>query len=72
MRGLLVLGLLLLAGCQNVIGPFRPRSPQRVDDPNISIQDQEFRARDRLALPQENEALAPYSGAARPGMFADR
>ena len=67
MRRLLLLGLLLTAGCQNVDGPFR-RGPlaERVDDPRYSIQEQERRGRAGLALPDESVLAGPRSGAARP------
>ena len=51
MRKLILLGLLFLAGCQNTVGPFGYRRPLRVDDPNLPIEEQERRGRDRLALP---------------------
>jgi hypothetical protein len=59
MRRLLVIGLLLLAGCQGVVGPFQPRSAQRVDDPLLTINEQEKRSRARLALPDESYATGP-------------
>jgi hypothetical protein len=64
MRRLLLLGILLLAGCHNVIGPFQPRKPERVDDPLLTINEQQRRGRDRLALPVESPAVAPNSGVA--------
>jgi hypothetical protein len=63
-RKLVAMGLLVLAGCQNVAGPFAPRPPVRVDDPRISIQEQKYRARDQLALPDDYDNLMPKSGAA--------
>jgi len=51
MRKLFFLGILLLSGCQNVVGPLDYRRPVRVDDPNLTIEEQERRGRDRLALP---------------------
>jgi hypothetical protein len=63
MRHILILGLLCLAGCQNVSGPFAARSPTRVDDPRLSIPEQEMRGRDRWALPEESPRVAPPSGA---------
>jgi hypothetical protein len=59
MRRLLTLGVLLLAGCQGVVGPFQAREPQRVDDPRYSIPEQERRARAQLPLPQESRTIAP-------------
>jgi hypothetical protein len=61
MRKLYVIGFLLLAGCQNVVGPFEHRKPERVDDPLFSISEQQRRGRDRLALPDET-GLAPRPG----------
>jgi hypothetical protein len=63
MRRILILGILCLAGCQNVSGPFAPRSPMRVDDPRLSISEQEMLGRDRYALPEESPRVAPPSGA---------
>ncbi len=62
MRRILVLGVLCLAGCQNTLGPFAPRTPQRVDDPYLSIPEQQQRGRDRLALPDDSKFVAPRSG----------
>lgn len=59
--------LLALAGCQNVRGPFEPRSPARVDDPRLPIPEQQRRARDQLPLPDESTKIAPNSGATPPG-----
>jgi hypothetical protein len=59
MRKLIPLGLLLLAGCQNIVGPLEHRQPLRVDDPRLPIPEQEQRGRDRLALPDASDHLAP-------------
>jgi hypothetical protein len=59
MRRLLLLGTLLLAGCQNLVGPFRARGPERVDDPLLTINEQQRRGRDRLALPVESPTVGP-------------
>jgi hypothetical protein len=67
MRRIFLTGVLVLAGCQNVAGPFARRPPQRVDDPLLSINEQEMRGRDRLALPLESPNVAP-PGPPRPGM----
>ncbi|HEX5272948.1 MAG TPA: hypothetical protein VFW33_20770 [Gemmataceae bacterium] len=58
---------LLLAGCQNVIGPFEHRKPERVDDPCFSIREQQREARARLALPEESRQVGPNSGVEIPG-----
>ena len=67
MRRLSWIGFLLLAGCQSVVGPFEHRKPERVDDPLLSINEQQRRGRDRLALPDESAALAPRTGVQLPG-----
>lgn len=66
MRRLYLVGLLFLAGCQNVMGPFEHRKPERVDDPLLSISEQQRRGRDRLALPDDS-VLAPSTGVTTPG-----
>jgi hypothetical protein len=66
MRHILILGILCLAGCQSVDGPFAPRAPMRVDDPHYSISEQESRARDRISMPVESSAVGPPSGFAYP------
>jgi hypothetical protein len=67
MRWTLGLGLILWVGCQNVVGPFDARQPQRVDDPLLPIPEQQKRGRDRLALPEDNPASAPRTFTDRPG-----
>lgn len=59
MRRLTLAGLLLVAGCQNVIGPFQQREPRRVDDPCLSIAEQKRLGRDRLALPESSPSAGP-------------
>ncbi len=71
MRRLCLLGALFVMGCGNVIGPFGPRSPQRVDDPMLPISEQESRGRDRYSYwdetPVKIDNLAPRTYADRPG-----
>ena len=66
MRKLYLVGFLFLAGCQNVVGPFEHRKPERVDDPLLSISEQQRRGRDQLALP-EASVLVPRTGVDAPG-----
>jgi len=49
---------LFAAGCGNVVAPFAHREPERVDDPRLSIPEQERRGRDRLAFPDEDPHVA--------------
>ena len=67
MRRVILLGVLLLAGCQSTVGPFAPRGPERVDDPLLSIPEQQQRGRDRLALPEDDRGVAPRTFMDRPG-----
>lgn len=62
---LILLGLVLVTGCQNTIGPFQRRTPERVDDPMVSIKEQQRRGRDRLALWDDATGLAPKTYADR-------
>jgi hypothetical protein len=61
MRRLIAVGVLLaLVGCRsNMIGPFEHRDPKRVDDPHLTIGEQERNGRDRLALPEPSPTVAP-------------
>jgi hypothetical protein len=62
MRRLILPVAILLTGCHNVTGPFEHRQPMRVDDPRLSIAEQEREGRARLALPVESPAVGPNSG----------
>ena len=66
MRRLFFLSVILLAGCQNVLGPFR-REPQRPDNPALSIGEQERLGRGQLALPEDYSKLTPPAYVDRPG-----
>jgi hypothetical protein len=65
MRRLLLCSLLVLAGCQNTLGPFQSRPGGRVDDPRLPIAEQQSRGRASLGLPDETYLSGPQSGAAR-------
>ena len=60
MRRLLLVCLLLLTGCESLVGPRkRAMSPQKVDPPNLPINEQEYRARDNLAFPDSTPDVGP-------------
>jgi hypothetical protein len=69
MRRVLMLVALLMAGCHNVTGPFEHRPVGRVDDPRLTIAEQEREGRARLALPVESPRVAPPSGVEGPGLI---
>jgi hypothetical protein len=60
MRRILLISFLLLIGCQGITGPRERRAhPVRVDDPCLTIQQQEQRGRDRLAIPDPPKVAPP-------------
>jgi hypothetical protein len=67
MRRLFLLSALLVMGCQSVVGPFSHREPQRVDDPRLSISEQERRGRDRLEYQEIEPNVLPRTYAELPG-----
>jgi hypothetical protein len=68
MRYILMAGILLLgAGCANVDGPFKADT-KRVDDPRLTIGEQQRWGRSNLALPEESTWIAP-PGQTRPGAW---
>ncbi len=72
MRKSLILLLVLLAGCQNLVGPLRRGVPGRVDDPRLSITEQEKLGRQFYGLPDESPLAGPHTGIAPPGSDAGR
>jgi hypothetical protein len=59
MRRLILVSLLVLPGCTGIDGPFRHAAkPEVLAGPGLSIREQEFRGRDRLALPTASQDLA--------------
>jgi hypothetical protein len=63
---LAMLGVLLAAGCANIVGPFQRRTPVRVDDPLLPISDQERRGRANLALWNDETDPVPKTYSDRP------
>jgi hypothetical protein len=60
MRRIMCLGVVLLAGCQGVVGPREHRdTPIQVDNPCLTIPEQQRLGRDRLAIPEMNTNIAP-------------
>jgi hypothetical protein len=71
MRKLFLVGVLLaLSGCKGVVGPLRPKSPERVDDPLLTIGEQERNGRARLGLPDQSGLSPTTGGTAIPGTYS--
>jgi len=66
-RVMCLLGLLVLAGCQNTNGPLGYRRPGRADDPLLSIEEQKVRSRERYSY-VEDDRLTPRTYVDRPGV----
>ena len=62
--------MMALAGCQGVNGPFSCRPSERVDDPRLTIAEQERRGRDRWALPDQTPLPGPQTWMEPPGAGA--
>jgi hypothetical protein len=71
MRRLFLLAVVCLTGCGgNVVGPLQHRKPERVDDPCLTVPEQEARGRDRLAIPSDYPAGDPAY--LTPNLYIDR
>jgi hypothetical protein len=69
MRRSILLVLLLLAGCETVKGPWARRDePPQLVPRNLTIAEQEQRARDRLAYPDRDPAAGPVIDGGLPGI----
>jgi hypothetical protein len=67
MHRLFFVGLVFLVGCQGTVGPFkRPPISDPIDDPRLTLEEQQQRARDRLALPDSSPASGPRTYAENP------
>lgn len=67
MRRVGLVVLLLGIGCQGVVGPWQRRArPEAIDDRRLTISEQEVRGRDRLALPEPSNDVAPRTYAENP------
>jgi hypothetical protein len=75
MQRILLAGLLFATGCAGFVGPFqRPcQPPVRVDNPCLSIDEQEQRKREALALPEKSPEVGPRTYAEEPSYrYRDR
>ena len=67
MYRLLLVGLLVLGGCADLVGPRkRAVNREKVDVPYLPIPEQEYRGRDRLAFPMEGHYNLPRTYAEIP------
>ncbi len=67
MRRYLVLGLVVMAGCQNTVGPLQNRSREKADKPYYNTQDQMYRGRDRYPLLDDSPQVGPNTGTSNYG-----
>ena len=67
-RTALVGVMLLLGGCEGLVGPRQRRcQPVRVDNPCLTIPEQQKLGRANLALPEQSPNVAPRTDAEQPG-----
>lgn len=66
MYRLVLIGLLFTIGCQSDRGSLFYRKPSRVDDPTLSIDEQQRRGRERYSY-IEDGSLTPRAYVDRPG-----
>jgi hypothetical protein len=73
MRRIVLGGALLLAGCQSVVGPRERycRGVPPIDDPRLTIAEQEKRSRANVALPDDRWAAGPQTWTEGPA-YRDR
>ena len=62
MRRMMLFGVLILAGCQNTIGPLANRNRERPDQAQYDIEEQKRRGRDRYSLPDDSPLIGPRTG----------
>ena len=62
MHRISLLCLLFLAGCGSVSTPFE-RRPEKVDDPLLTIGEQQRKGRERIGLPDDSNSVGPRTGA---------
>jgi hypothetical protein len=60
------LGVMTLVGCRNVVGPLEARSKPKPDLPGYTIEEQERRARDKYAIPEDDWRVSPSGYIDRP------
>lgn len=66
MRMILIVLLASAAGCRQFDGPCAARSKPRADLPGLTIEEQERRARDKYAIPEDDFRIGPATGIDRP------
>jgi hypothetical protein len=74
MRRIVPAAILLLAGCQDLVGPRQrgPLPPGAVANPCLTIPEQQRRGRSLLALPEASPVVAPPTFAEQPALRGDR
>ncbi len=67
MRRMMLLGLVMIAGCNGTVGPFANRNREKPDNPYYNVEDQKRRGRDRYSLPDDSPQVGPRTGIAAYG-----
>ena len=65
-RRLLVLTVIALAGCNRFSGPLETRQMSRPDQPGYTIEEQQRRGRERLAVSEDDYRIGPKGYIDRP------
>jgi hypothetical protein len=65
-RRLLVLAVIALAGCNRFSGPLETRRMDRPDLPGFTIEEQQKRGRERLAVTEDDYRIGPKGYIDRP------
>ena len=62
----LFLAVVCLSGCRNIAGPREARQKPKPDLPEYAIEEQERRARDKFAIPEDDRRIGPSGYIDRP------
>ncbi len=58
----LILLVIAAAGCRNIDGPCAARNKPPINEPGLTISEQERRARDKYPIPSDNFRIGPPTG----------
>lgn len=64
---LILLAAAVGGGCKHIAGPFEARKKPKPDAPGYTIEEQQARARDKYAIPEDDFRTGPALDIGRPG-----